>query len=400
MRSRQQYIITKDAVQSHADYWLSSALKLEYKGTKCTASTLLQILLMAASRVVSIFAVCRDLADAPCDQTIRNALVATLPQIDELERRLNRSLATKFPKALFRRSRMIAIDLTLIPYHGRPLLDKKEIYRSQPKSGTSHFHAYATAAVVHKGHRYTLALTRVEYGEKMKNVVQRLLAIVRRRGVKIRYLLLDKGFFSVEVISYLKRAGVGFIIPAMVRGRKPKGRKKAIGLRALKKKNNGYYRHTLTGMVNDKPRSIRVTICAASKSYTHKKTGKRRTKKLLYVVWKVRLTPPEIRETYRKRFGIETSYRQMNEARIKTCTRDPSQRLLFVGIALVLRNVWVWLHFKLAKGKWTDQPQLFLKLLRFRQMLLWISQVIGRSLGSDKHQGIKRETYQRLRANT
>ena len=400
MRSRQQYIITKEEVHRHADDWLSVALKFEYEGTKCTASTLLQILLMAASRMVSIFSVCRDLADAPCDQTVRNALAATLPPIDELQRRLNRALATELPKALFRKSRMIAIDLTLIPYHGKPLRDINEIYRSQPKSGTSHFHAYATAAVVHKGHRYTLALIRVEYGEKMKDVVQRLLAIVRRRGLKIRYLLLDKGFFSVEVISYLKRADVGFIIPAMARGRKPKGRKKAVGLRALQKKNNGYYRHTLHGKVSGKPRSSRVTICVASKSYTHKKTGKRRTKKLLYVVWKVRLTPPEIRETYRKRFGIETSYRQMNEARIKTCTRDPSQRLLFVGIALVLRNVWVWLHFKLAKGKWNDPPRLFLELLRFREMLLWISQVIGTSLGSDQRQGIDREAYQRLMENT
>jgi len=57
-------------------------------------------------------------------------------------------------------------------------------------------------------------------------------------------VLLDKGFFSVEVISYLKRAGHGFIIPAMVRGRKAKGRKKATGLRAIQKKKNGYYRHT------------------------------------------------------------------------------------------------------------------------------------------------------------
>ena len=52
---------------------------------------------------------------------------------------------------------------------------------------------------------------------------------------------------------------------------------------------------------------------------------------------------------YRKRFGIETSYRQMHEARIKTCTRNPKLRLLFIGIALVLRNVWVWLHFKLDR---------------------------------------------------
>ena len=119
MRSHQQYIITKDEVHGYANYWLNESLRLEYEGTKCTASTLLQVMLIAASRMVSIFAACRDLADAPCDQTIRNALEATLPGITELERRLNRSLATKLPKALFRKSRKIAIDLTLIPYHGQ-----------------------------------------------------------------------------------------------------------------------------------------------------------------------------------------------------------------------------------------------------------------------------------------
>lgn len=399
MRSRGQYIITKDEVHGYANHWLSLSLKLEYEGTKCTASTLLQILLIAAARTVSIYAACRDLADAPTDQTVRNALKASLPEILELERRLNRSLCTHLPKALFRKSRRIAIDLTLIPYHGQPHQDKKEIYRSSPKSGTTHFHAYATAAVVHKGHRYTLALLRVEHGTKMQDVVQRLLKIVRSRGVKIRFLLLDKGFFSVEVITYLKRAQLGFIIPAMARGRKPKGRKRATGLRAIRKKKNGYYRHTLTGKVSGKEHTARVTICVASKSYKHKKTSKRRTKKLMYVVWKVRLTPREIREVYRKRFGIETSYRQMHEARIKTCTRDPKLRLLFIGIALVLRNIWVWLHFKLAKGKWSEHPQLFLELLRFREMLLWIDQVVGKLLHADQKQGIEYEEYRRLTEN-
>ena len=89
----------------------------------------------------------------------------------------------------------------------------------------------------------------------------------------------------------------------------------------------------------------------------------------------------------------------MNEARIKTSTRDPRLRLMFVGIALVLRNVWVWLHFKLAKGKWNEQPKLFLELLRFGEMLLWIAQVVGRLLGSDQCHGIDRQTYQRLTAN-
>jgi putative transposase len=51
--------------------------------------------------------------------------------------------------------------------------------------------------------------------------------------------------------------------------------------------------------------------------------------------------------SYRRRFGIETRYRQLHEAHIKTSTRDPTLRLLFVGIALILRNVWVWVHYPL-----------------------------------------------------
>jgi putative transposase len=398
MRSRPDYIVTKEEVYGYANHWLGSALRLEYEGTRCTASTLLQILLMAAARVASIFAACRDLADAPSDQTIRNALAASLPGMTELERRLNLALATELPKALRRKARMIGIDLVLVPYHGQPAHNATEIYRSAPKSGTTHFHAYATAIVVHKGHRHTLGLTHVEGGDALKNVVQRLLAIVRRRGVQIKLVLLDKGFFSVAVISYLKRAGYGFIIPAVARGRKPKPPQRLTGLRAIQKRNHGYYQHTLTSDVGGKRRSTRLTICVASKDYQHRKTGKRRRKKLLYAVWKVRLTPRDIRETYRKRFGVETSYRQMNEARIRTCTRDPRQRLLFVGIALVLRNVWVWLHFKLAKGKWSAEPQLFLELLRFREMLLWISQIVGRLLRADHKPGIDYETYQRLAA--
>lgn len=397
MRSR-EYIVTKEEVHGYANFWLTSALRLEYEGRKCSGNKVISVLLIAAARVVSIFAACRDLADAPSDGTIRNALEASLPPIPELEKRLNRALTTDLPRALRRKARMLAIDLTLIPYHGQPFEDEKEIYRSSPKSGTTHFHAYATAVVVHKGHRYTLALTRVEHSEPMKDVVQRLLKIVRQRAVKIKLLLLDKGFFSVSVISYLKRARHAFIIPAIPRGRKPKPPRKATGLRALLKKKHGYYTHRLQSQVGGEQRASRLRICVASKYYQDKETLKSRKKKLLYAVHRLRWSPKNVRETYRKRFGIETSYRQMNEARIKTSTRDPAQRLLFVGIALVLRNVWVWLHFKLAKGKWDREPRIFLELLRFKEMLLWITQVVQRLLGADQVPGIDVATYQRVAA--
>src|SRR5208283_5097147 len=95
------------------------------------------------------------------------------------------------------------------------------------------FHAYASAYVVCKGQRYTVALTPVEHGEKMKDVVQRLLAQARRAGIRPGLLLLDRGFYSVEVIRYLQAARVPFLMPAVARGRKPTKDQSATGIRAL-----------------------------------------------------------------------------------------------------------------------------------------------------------------------
>ncbi len=79
-----------------------------------------------------------------------------------------------------------------------------------------------------------------------------------------------------------------------------------------------------------------------------------------------------VRETYRTRFAIETTYRQMNQARIRTCTRDPLPRLLFVGLALILRNVWVWLHLVCLAVARGHHHELHPERLRFRRMLLWL----------------------------
>jgi len=153
----------------------------------------------------------------------------------------------------------------------------------------------------------------------MKDVVQGLLRRVRALGLKVRYLLLDKGFYSVEVMTYLKRVGQRFIIPVVLRGRKPKRGKPFTGVRALSKKKNGDYKQTLTGKRGEnKQATTQVTICVATKDYTQEKTGRRHRKKILYALWKVRRTWREIRDLYREHFGIETAYRQMNEARIKT----------------------------------------------------------------------------------
>ena len=51
---------------------------------------------------------------------------------------------------------------------------------------------------------------------------------------------------------------------------------------------------------------------------------------------------------YRQRFGIEASYRQMNQVRTRTTSRNPVIRLLLVGLAFVIFNLYIanrqWRH--------------------------------------------------------
>jgi len=370
MRSRMKSTLSNREVHAYVESWLEP-LGLRDHGPKCTKSVLFNLLIIAAARMCSLFAACRDLKSGPSDQAVRNALEAMIPHEElELQRRLNQALWFAIPrKWIKKRPWKVAIDLTLIPYHGHPGPDPQTLVHSVPKSGTTKFHAYATVYVTHYGQRYTLGLLRVFGGQRMEEVVRKLLQMVRRKGLKIKLLLLDKAFFNVPVIRYLKRARVPFIMPVVIRGRKPKPGKPTTGLRSFLRKPHGWYEHTQRGTDG---RRERVHLCVASKVYKHRKSGKKRVKKLLFACWGWRGNPKLTRETYRKRFGIESSYRQMNQGRIRTCTTDPQMRFLFVGIALILRNVWVWLHLTILADfpNWADSIRL--TLLRFRQMLHWL----------------------------
>ena len=101
--------------------------------------------------------------------------------------------------------------------------------------------------------------------------------------------------------------------------------------------------------------------------------GRHQREALLYATWGVTHRPLSwIRATYRGRFGIESSYRQSHQARIRTSSRKPALRLLFMGVALVLRNVWVWLHAEVIAQPQRGARQLRLQSMRFVRLLLWL----------------------------
>jgi putative transposase len=330
--------------------------------------------------MVSLAAACTTLRKAPSDSAVHDALLATLPETHELQRRVNRALQGDLPKALRRRRQPLAIDLHLVPYHGKALRDAKEIYRSQAKSGTCSFHAYATCYVIRQGLRFTVALSWVQQGEPLAQVIQRLLAQAAKASVRPRYLLLDRGFCSVAVIRYLQAARHAFLMPLPVRGRKLDHPKGPSGSRLFATwKRSGWSRYTLT----DKDgRKASVAVCVKCRNLRGER-GRHGREALVYA-YGGGLWPGSyrwVKETYRSRFAIETTYRQLTQARIRTCTRDPLLRLLYVGLALILRNVWVWLHWQVLAERRRGGRRVDTNRLTFRTMLLWLQHWAEACLG-------------------
>jgi putative transposase len=364
-----QYTVTGKDVQEHTAALLVQTAGLKQTKGKCSLPILIHLVCAAAARLTSLFDACAQMADAPSGETARLALLATLPDYARLQRGVNRALVADVPKPLRKRKQHMAIDLHLTPYYGLPFEDPKEIYRSQAKAGTHNFHAYASAYVVFHGQRFTVALTPVEAREKMKGIVQRLLTLARKTSIRPGLLLLDRGFYSIEVIRYLQRAKVPFLMPAVARGRKPAEGEPATGIRAFQLwKRGGWGQHTL---VAGKEKAT-VSICVHCGNHRGKRK-KRGRYAWVYAYWGIKPRSTRwMKDTYRSRFGIETSYRQLNEARIKTCTRNPVVRFFYIALALILRNVWVWFHWERLSSPRRGRRLLRLERLRFKALLLWL----------------------------
>jgi len=318
-------------------------LPLDLKSTRITAEDIICALAYANVHCLSISSACQELQDAPSGNRLCEVLTEALPDRVGMQRALNRMFHQQLHPSLLKGKRYysIAIDLTLIPYHGQPYADKKEIVRGAPKSGTTHFHGYATVSIVHDNRRFVVALRFIEYGEEMADIVRWLIKRVKSLKIRIRRVFLDKGFCSKPVFKVLNQHKLSYVVPIPVRGRSG-------GVRTLfqgKSRKTTYTFHS--------PKYGAYTVQAVvAKRYSKGRYGRHASKWFAYAVagLPTSISPAQVFELYRQRFGIESSYRQMNQVRARTSTRNPVIRLLLVGLAFVLFNLYVTLRQSLSSA--------------------------------------------------
>jgi putative transposase len=287
----------------------------------------------------------------------------------DLEPQLNLALKSQIPQGLRRKKQSLAIDLNLIPYYGEPSQEEAPfIYRSQAKLGTCSFYAYATLYVIKKGKRVTLAIRGVRWLDTKVALLTYLLAELSSLEIKVKKLYLDREFFCVSVIRWLQALNIPLILPAIRRGGKG-------GIKQFFQGRKSY--KTSYTMSNSKGESVSFDLWIICK-YSKGKRKKQGLEYYVYVVHQVKISLFFIYKDYRKRFGIESSYRLKNLCRIKTTTKKPTLRLLFVGIAFILVNIWVNLLWKKISYSRKGGRLVSRELFPLKQMLAFLRQAIDR----------------------
>jgi putative transposase len=340
---------------------LKQHAQIEAHGYCCHTDMIFDILIKASAECSSVEAACADLEDTADSNTIREylnqALVAN--ELRQQEERANAALAECIPSALDRASIELAMDFHDEPFYGKQEGTRKLTCSGQAKKGTTHFVRIATAYIIWRQVRLTLAVRYVVPEEDSLETLKFLMKRLKTLGFSAKILYLDKGFASTDIVNYLTDQKQATIIANPIRGKKG-------GTRALCRGRSSYT--TLYTFTN----GTQATI-AMKASLVPDHTGKRRRKWLSFIMILLDWSVDKIHDEYRRRFGVECSYRLLRLLRATTTSRNPVLRFFLLSVGLILVNAWVFLRWEFARlqargPRRIDEPRF--RLHRFSKFLV------------------------------
>ena len=339
--------LSSKQVKDEAIELVKGQFEIQINGYKYTANDIWAPLLYAAASTKTIRYVCMNLEGVPS----YNLLYTYLKQealkgltLEQIEERCNAMIISTLPPGLDRHPQKIAIDLVLIPYYGDE--DTEEIRRSKAKKSTTKFFCYGTAYVIRKNKRVTLGFTFVRPSDTLFEVLRGVLQMVFNLGIRIKRLYLDREFARVDIIRYLREQSFVSVISIP---------KKGSQIKSLLSGKRSY--KTVYTMNSPKYGSVKFPLWIACR-YSKGRNGKHGVQMLPFaVIGECNSDILQIADEYEHRFGIESSYRLMNQARARTSSPNAAFRLLLVGIAFALVNLWVflkWFALIISRRRGTD----------------------------------------------
>lgn len=357
-----EYALKAEDVRQMMLNTMEKHLSLKTEGYRCTTDQTFNLLLKAVAQGDSIEAVCADSCGGVDSNTLREQLNAGL-NVDELRQQeveMNTALATAIPVGMPLGGLEVALDSHDEPFYGKTPELLTYTCSGRAQDGTTHFFRIASAYIIWHEVRLTLALTYVLPEDDLPGVVERLLQRLGRVGLHATVLYLDKGFCSGDILRYLQRTHQAAVLACPIRGKQG-------GIRALCQGRGSYSTdYTFTD-------GTAARLALVDTRVRDPKTQRKQRKWLAFVLVLLDWSPRQVYTKYRRRFGIEASYRMLRQVKVLTNSRNPALRFFLFGLGLLMQNVWVlarWLFTRRpGKGRHKLVPTL-LRFDRFRKLLV------------------------------
>lgn len=225
----------------------------------------------------------------------------------------------------------VAIDFTDKPYYGDG--NDPGVIKTRHQPGTNYCFRYITLSVVIGDAKITLNALPVNPLSDKTKLVDRLLTEAKRMHIRINLVLLDRSFFTQEIVKIMNKHRLRFLFPVI----KNKLVKKMIA-EAHKSKN---YVHRYKFTKGKKP-TASFTIFFILDPDSHERQIWK-----CYHVYGTNLPVTNnnrhvFAEIYRKRWNIETSFRvEKQEFLAQTSSKSYRFRLFLFLVAIILYNLWI-----------------------------------------------------------
>jgi len=261
----------------------------------------------------------------------------------ELERQINAALVAQIPPHVWEQAREIACDLHDEPFYGKTPELLAYACRGEAQAGTTYFYRVATAYVIADGVRFTLVLLFVRPQDTVAELLASLLRRLAILGLSVRRLYLDKGFCTIPVCRTLARSTWPVLIACPIRGKKGGTKAPCHGRRSYRTQ------HTFRSAENGE---FTAEVAVIRTRTTHKRNtqGQAHWCWLIYVIFRCEeLALRHTHRLYRRRFGIESSYRCVRQVRAWTTSRNPALRFLLIALGFLLVNLWQELRWRFCQ---------------------------------------------------
>ena len=210
----------------------------------------------------------------------------------------------------------LAFDWHDEPYYGKPV---PGMVGTQPKRGTCYAFSFLTASILTPGRRLVVCIVPLSSREGLSKLVLGLIARIQRRVKGIRYVAFDNGFQSSELMLELQKRQVPFILPLRDTGKLERRRRWMRYAKRFSYRTEG----------------VTVDVVEAQDE-----------KGQYFLATNIAASPNRILRLYKRRWGIETSYRKIREFLPKTTSRSWIVRIFNFIFACLIYNAWVVLNAK------------------------------------------------------